>query len=985
MKLADIQIRTQLRVGLGLILALMMVLGAVSWRQANQLWLQTKAVIDHPLRVSAAVGALGTDIAQMSVHVRDARLARNEHEVEAALQGLEVDRSHAAAQLAILGGQYLGPRDDIIGLQEDLARWNSLRDETIRILRAGNTEQATDRLMPGGVQTRQRTAVVARLATIGEFARGKAAELQQEATDRRDALNRQLAMVFALSSILALAISGLLLRGITYPLAKLTAAADAFRQGNLEARCPYVSGNELGALAAAFNTMADQVQDELVFGQRVALVNAAMLDEFGTDTPGQRILEPLMEVTGSQIGAIYAVNDQGTKYEHLRSVGLGSAGRASFSATTLEGELGRALATGRIQRIKDIPADTSFTFSAVSGEFRPREIVTIPLRMGKEVSALISLASVCDFDPTVVRLLDELQSALAVWMRAMLARRRIQALTDDLGSRNRELETQTKELTSQSKVLAEQNLELEAQKRQLDEANRLKSTFLSNMSHELRTPLNSVIALSGVLSRRLATSIPAEEKSYLEVIERNGKNLLALINDILDLSRIEAGREELRVVRFSVCDLAGEVVAMLETQAHDKGLVLLSEVPADLPILNSDADKCRHILQNLVANSVKFTEKGRVTIAAKPTDHAIELSVRDTGIGIARNHLATIFEEFRQVDDGTARKHGGTGLGLSIARKYARFLGGDIEVSSVLGEGSTFTVTLPLVLRGAAASQGPELRAAHRAATRPAASGQRLLLVEDSEPAILQMSDILVAEGYKVEVARDGKEALEAIPDAKPDAIILDLMMPGVDGFQVLKAIRDEPRTAHLPVLILTAKHVSKEELAFLSGNGIHELIQKGDIDSSGLLSAIAQVVAPRSAEPMPRAPRKRRGLPRVGKPVVLVVEDNPDNLRTVTAMLEDRYQVVEARDGQQGVEQARRHLPDVILMDIAMPVLDGIQALAALRQEEALRDIPVFATTASAMTGDRASILAHGFDRYISKPIDYDLLMDALRQALGD
>jgi CheY-like chemotaxis protein len=253
------------------------------------------------------------------------------------------------------------------------------------------------------------------------------------------------------------------------------------------------------------------------------------------------------------------------------------------------------------------------------------------------------------------------------------------------------------------------------------------------------------------------------------------------------------------------------------------------------------------------------------------------------------------------------------------------------------------------------------------------------LLVEDNEPAIIQLTDILYAEGYRVQVARNGKEALAQIEQTLPAAMILDLMMPEVDGFHVLKAIRSAERTAHLPVLILTAKFVSTQELSFLTENNIHQLIQKGDINKTGLLAAVARMVAPRHEVP----PSLCRRPARSSKLVVLVVEDNPDNLRTARALLEESYHVIEAHDGRAGVEQARRHQPDLILMDIAMPVLDGIKALREIRQDEILRHIPVIAVTASAMKGDRGTILAHGFDGYISKPIDAELLKKTLREAL--
>jgi CheY-like chemotaxis protein len=210
--------------------------------------------------------------------------------------------------------------------------------------------------------------------------------------------------------------------------------------------------------------------------------------------------------------------------------------------------------------------------------------------------------------------------------------------------------------------------------------------------------------------------------------------------------------------------------------------------------------------------------------------------------------------------------------------------------------------------------------------------------------------------------------------------MILDLMMPEVDGFQVLQAIRGMERTARLPVLILTAKHVTKQELSFLKGNHIHQLIQKGNINKDGLLAEVARMVAPPQADPVP-PPRRRPAHP--GKPVVLVVEDNPDNLRTARALLGDSYEVIEAEDGRAGIGQARAHKPDLILTDIALPEMDGFAVLAAVREDASLCDIPVVAVTASAMKGNREEILARGFDGYISKPIDHDALSQTLRRFL--
>jgi CheY-like chemotaxis protein/nitrogen-specific signal transduction histidine kinase len=552
---------------------------------------------------------------------------------------------------------------------------------------------------------------------------------------------------------------------------------------------------------------------------------------------------------------------------------------------------------------------------------------------------------------------------------------------------NRELETQKSELTAQSTELMAQNTELEIQKKQLDEASRLKTNFLSNMSHELRTPLNSVIALSGVLNRRLASRIPEEEYSYLEVIERNGKHLLSLINDILDIARIEAGREEVEITRFNANSLISDIVDMIRPQAQQKGIELLhTDSAADLAV-TSDAGKCSHILQNLIANAVKFTEAGTVKITAQKSAETIEIMVSDTGIGIDEPHLPHIFDEFRQADGSTSRKFGGTGLGLAIAKKYTGLLGGALNVSSTPDKGSEFTLVLPLhytaehrgIDTDATATVNQAIKTAPRRAVSETAE-KTILLVEDSEPAIVQLKDILEEGGFRIMVARDGGEALGIIEQTVPDAMVLDLMMPGIDGFSVLKTIREAERTAHIPVLILTARQISKEELGFLKRNNIHQLIQKGDVNRGDLQNAVATMAFPEKV-PSEQPQRERRSIQ--GRPLLLVVEDNPDNMLTVKAILADNYTVIEASDGREGVEMARKHKPDLILMDIALPGMDGIEAFKAIRNDARLQHVPVIALTASAMVTDRETILAHGFDAYIPKPIDDRLFFKSINEAL--
>jgi signal transduction histidine kinase/response regulator RpfG family c-di-GMP phosphodiesterase len=625
-------------------------------------------------------------------------------------------------------------------------------------------------------------------------------------------------------------------------------------------------------------------------------------------------------------------------------------------------------------------------FHTVSGKIIPREIITIPIISGKEVIAIISLASVRTYSKESVLLINNVLDTLTARIEGVLAYQKMQNFTEQLEYQNIELEAQKTEMSAQSTELVEQNRELEMQKIQLSEANKLKTNFLSNMSHELRTPLNSVIALSGVLNRRLANKIPDDEYSYLEVIERNGKHLLLLINDILDISRIEAGREEIEITTFSSKNLITEVVNMIHAQAVLKNIELMQHISDPEIIIQGDLDKCQHILLNLVSNAVKFTEKGKVEVSSKINGNHVEITVTDTGIGIASNHLDHIFDEFRQADSGTSRKFGGTGLGLAIAKKYANLLGGTITVQSTQGEGSSFTFSLPINYR--AENRIVEMIADLNEFKQQKLSipnnnnsiGKTILLVDDSEPAIIQLKDFMEESGYTILVAHDGNEAIEIISHIIPDAMILDLMMPGMDGFEVLQTIRNAEPTALIPVLILTAKHITKDDLKFLKRNNVHQLIQKGDINRVELLNSVAGLVSTEKTEEI----KQLLEIQKIdGKPVVLIVEDNPDNMLTAKAILENNFSILEAIDGVQGILMAKKHIPHLILMDIALPGLDGIEAFKEIRKSGTLANVPIIALTASAMTHDRETILAHGFNGYISKPIDEKVFNKTINRVL--
>jgi len=1139
MKLTDLKIGTQLKIAFGIIVFLIIILGAISWQQADKLAQQTNDLYEHPHVVRQALGELKADILSMHRNMKDLGLVGDEKEVTLIQQEIEKYKADAIKQFDVLYDRYLGSRVDIDNAFNDFVKWNTIHEETIFLVREGKTTEAIARTKRNGESGRQVDIILGHIQVIDDFARNKATQFYTNAVELQNMLNRQLALLVVAILIFTVFIVYILNRNIRRPIVELAGVTNLFREGKMDTRSKYKSANEFGQLSDSFNHLAETIETEITLNNQAAKLAKVMLSEDDAHKFSHVLLNSLLEQTNSQMGAVYLLNDEKTEFEHFECLGMDVNGCKPFSAVQFEGEFGFALSTQKIQHISHIPEDTRFSFHTVSGNFAPREIVTIPIVSGNETVAVISLVNIRNFSKNSIRLLHNIQGILNARVDGVLAYRKMKAFSkrlerqnnileaqskelDKISSYNRslieasidplvtigpdgkimdvnrstevvtgrtrmelvstdfsdyfteperakegyqqvfregivrdyelairhaaghitpvlynasvyrdntgqvigvfaaardiserkqaeqevqimnkeltrrserlsvansELEAQKRELSAQASELSEQNVELEMQKKQLDESNRLKTSFLSNMSHELRTPLNSVIALSGVLNRRLSGKVSEEEYSYLDVIERNGKQLLLLINDILDLSRIEAGREEVEINRFNVRELINEVVELINPQVNQKNISLHYLQGNDLAPIKSDYLKCRHILQNIVANAVKFTEEGGVEIIAEETAESIRITVSDTGIGIDQEQIPHIFDEFRQADGSNSRRYGGTGLGLAIAKKYAEMLGGNIDVESIRGKGSKFTLNLPIQFmsfQGNVENFDDQLKSSRSIFVGEMnATDKTILLVEDTEAVIIQMKDILVQQGYNIMVARNGIEALQQIEHHIPDAVILDLMMPEVDGFEVLQQIRKDEKTDRLPVTILTAKYVTKEELAFLKHNGIHQLIQKGDINKDQLLSVVARMMFPESVQVKSPIVKPSR-ITVSGIPLVLVVEDNPDNMITIKALLDGKCRVIEAEDGRTGVELAITHQPHIILMDIALPGMNGIEALNEIRKEEKLEFVPIIAVSASAMKGDREDFIALGFDDYISKPIDNKAFQTILMEYLN-
>jgi CheY-like chemotaxis protein len=360
-------------------------------------------------------------------------------------------------------------------------------------------------------------------------------------------------------------------------------------------------------------------------------------------------------------------------------------------------------------------------------------------------------------------------------------------------------------------------------------------------------------------------------------------------------------------------------------------------------------------------------------------------------LGYRADSLDNIFDEFRQIDGTTTRRFEGTGLGLTIAKRSALLLGGDIIVESKENEGSTFTIVLPIELPDV------DVNVVERNILSPLPIAKkdeyRLLIVEDQESIRIQLATLLKQKGIKFDIAIGGREAIEYCNKSRPDGIILDLMMPGIDGFQVLESIRSKPETKTIPVLILTAKELTKSDLNRLSTNNIQQLVQKGDIDLEKFITKInlllnleGDLVEKTNEKPIISKPKKikKPTTTKGGTQKILIVEDNPDNMISLKAVLPVEYTTLEATDGMMGLKMIKKHKPDLVLLDIMLPKLDGMSVIKKVLEDDSLKEISIIAITANAMKGDKEKLLKAGFDDYISKPINVEELIKKIEKLLN-
>ncbi|OGR49193.1 MAG: hypothetical protein A2X40_11790 [Elusimicrobia bacterium GWC2_65_9] len=498
---------------------------------------------------------------------------------------------------------------------------------------------------------------------------------------------------------------------------------------------------------------------------------------------------------------------------------------------------------------------------------------------------------------------------------------------------------------------------LRAKVGELEQTNRLKSEFLANMSHELRTPLNAIVGYSSLILDQIYGEVPAAQAEALGRVLINSKNLLALINNILDFSKLNAGMMPTHIEEFDLSAVAKEVADTMQCLAMEKRISLRSEDPGPL-LVKSDKTKIKQILINLVGNAVKFTVEGgvKITVARDPDGPEVRLSVSDSGPGIAAKDIPAVFEEFKQLDGAATRKHGGTGLGLSITRKLVELLGGAIRVESELGRGSTFIVNMLREVAPKDALPPPE-------GIEPAPDARRrVLLAIDDDPEVLKLlRDSLKATDYAMIGASTAEEGLALARSLKPFVITLDIMMPHRDGWAVLQSLKNDPQLSGIPVIILSI--MENKALGF--SLGVADYIVK-PFERQVLLE-------------------KLENLQSIAGKRVLVVDDE-DGIRELieTGLKNEGYRVEGAATGRAALAAAALRRPDFLFLDLNLPDMSGLEVLEELEKDTSLKEMRVFALTGRTLSSRELDELHRKVEKVIEKgSISLSAILDALKGKL--
>ncbi|MBI3004174.1 MAG: response regulator [Ignavibacteriales bacterium] len=762
--------------------------------------------------------------------------------------------------------------------------------------------------------------------------------LQPQAIERASGMSGELGVFIGFINILlalfAVALGIVLTRSITKPVRLLKEGTQHIMEGKFDV----ISLNrtdELGELATAFNKMSTMLGNNYTklkaYSELVTTLNSLE----SIDEVEYRSLELLCKNLHASVGALYLLNNDLGQLELVAGYGLKQNGQQIKTVRVGEGIPGQCAKEQRILQVNDIPANSGFSIDTGLVEITPKHIIAVPIIFQDKVLGVLVLGSTSSFVEAEMDIVNNSVPQLGV------------AITNALN------DEATRKLSME---IAKRNEELNSKNAELENAYRVKSDFLSSMSHELRTPLNSIIGFSSIL---LAPNSPEpltkDQKMAIEKVLKNGRHLLQLINDILDLSKMEAGRMSLSIESDDIPSVISNCVLTVEPLMKSKNLNLVQDIVPDLPRLSTDIVKIRQIIVNLLSNATKFTEKGDITVKAWQSGDMVSISVKDSGIGIEKKNFDLIFQEFQQIDSSNTRKYKGTGLGLPIARRLARMLGGDLTVDSEYGKGSTFILTIPPVVSEKNAAE--EKKETPKPAPVPitqfvpplpvgaTGKGVQILCIDDDPDVIEILRKYLIPEGYSVAGALSGDEGLAAASRLKPSLITLDIMMPKKDGWQVLRELKSNAATKDIPVVM----HSIVDNKPLAMSLGAVDLLAK-PTDPNRLLSVVRQFI-------------------KSNDQYILVVDDNEDFALAVKNLMKpDGLNIKVANGGKKALEILKESKPALILLDLLMPEMDGFEVVRQLQANDAWKRIPVIILSGKELTPEELSKLNNQVTNYMKK-----------------
>jgi signal transduction histidine kinase/HAMP domain-containing protein/CheY-like chemotaxis protein len=849
--------------------------------------------------------------------------------------------------------------------------------------------------------------------------------------------------------------------------ASAVAAGDLTRSISVEAQGEVAELTvNINAMVESLRAMVEASRDQDWLKTNLASVSSMMQGHRDLEVVADLIMEELAPLVGAQHGTFFLAEESSGE-QRLRLIagyGLRADKDAPIQYRIGQSLIGQVAKSKRPTVVEEIPSGY-IKISSGLGEAPPTNLAVLPIRFEDQVLGVMELASFTRFSPVQIDFLEQFTETLGVSVNALLANSRtdalleqsqrltteLQARSEELQARSEELQQSNAELEDKATLLADQKRDIEAKNaeierareeieeraRQLALASQYKSQFLANMSHELRTPLNSLLILARLLAQNPGQNLTPKQVEYANVIHSAGSDLLQLINDILDLSKVEAGRMDIHTERFPLSALLEDIQGTFGPLTAEKGLEFSVETDPSAPtVLCTDRQRLRQVLANLLSNAVKFTERGTVQLRVRALDSGratVAFSVTDTGIGISPENLAVIFGAFQQGDGTLSRRYGGTGLGLSIAREVAALLGGRITAESDLGRGSRFTLYLPPALPGGVdededeaapadlfaarpldppvltpVSGAPDLDVAALLPGPPAELGspeRNLLVFESTSGGLLTLlahsavSDLTGINGtVNVSTASTPAHGISMLADEPFRCVVVDLGLPA--AFEFLDQLQQNPDLRNVPVLAHTsgkpAASTQSRLAALRSGDTTIEVLPSLDdlreritlhlsaAQPGQVPALLGDTAVPSGAVPAAPAPVIGSHEELRGKKV-LVIDDDPRNVFAISSTLElFGITVMRAPDGQAGINALSAD-PDVdlVLMDVMMPAMDGYTAMAAIRKMPQFADLPIIAVTARAMPGDRDKSLDAGASDYVTKPVDTGELLTCMERWL--